>query len=401
MCFSVFFAYKTALFFGNKAKALAGTVCAFAVFFSFFTLAAGTEEYSLPFLMFSFYLFTRYYFAPEQNIRLFELIILGICFTCAVLIRLNVFPLWAGFCAVILAESVLKRRFALLGKYIFGFCIGIAIAAVPVFLYLKLNGILTDFLYQVIFGGAAKGFSGAGVKQLAKNIFIVISRSYSFAPLFFGFFYVITKYKLSGFPFYFAYTFSYILMVLFLSFSGGDGHYNIVLIPFFVPVLTSFCGILSSAFSGVKKKHIALFFFFCAVFSEGLFKYLDDLTEMFYDDSGKHLMNAGKLIDENTGPEDKIISLGINGYIYPFTRRKAASKYIYQGSGIGYLSGAREEFLSDILNNKPAIIAIFSADDLRDDYLPEWHDPLYKMIDEDYRLLSDENGYYLFKRGQE
>jgi hypothetical protein len=401
MCLSVFFAYKIALFFGNKTKALLGTVCGFAVFYSFFTVAAGTEEYSLPFLTISLYLFTRYYFAPEQNIRLFELIILGICFTYAVLIRLNMFPLWAGFCMVIFVESILKRRFALLGKYILGFSVGIVFAAFPIFLYLKLNGILTDFFHQVIFGGAAKGFSGSGIKQLAKNVFIVLNRHYSFAPLFFGLFLVITKYKHKDFSFYLAYTFSYILMVLFLSFSSGDSHYNIVLIPFFIPALTSFCGILSSAFSGIKSKNIALAFFFCAVFSEGLFKYLDDLTEMFYNDSGKRLINAGKMIDENTGPADKIISLGINGYIYPFTKRDAVSKYIYQGSGIDHLPGAREEFLSDVLNNKPAVIAIFSEDDLRYDHLPDWYEPLYKLIDEDYRLLSDENGYHLFINEQE
>jgi hypothetical protein len=349
MCISVFFAYKTALFFGNSVNALLGTLCSFAVFISFFTAAAGTEEYALPFLMVSLYLFVKYYFSSKRDISLFELIVLGGCFTCAVLIRLNMFPLWAGFCTVIFVESLIKRRFALLGKYVLGFCIGIMVVAVPVFLYLKLNGILADFSYQVIFGGVAKGFSASGVKQLAKNVFVVISRCYSFLPLFLGLFWVITTYKQADFSFYFGYTFSYILMVLFLSFSSGNSHYNVVLIPFFVPALTFFCGVICSAFSGIKKKNIALAFFFCAVFSEGLLKYLDDFAEMFYNDSGRQLINAGKMIDAHTGPEDKIISLGINGYIYPFTKRDAASKYIYQGSGIDYFSGAQEAFLSVIV----------------------------------------------------
>jgi hypothetical protein len=313
------------------------------------------------------------------------------------------FPLWAGFCSVIFVESIIKRRFVQLGKYVLGFCIGIVIVTVPIFLYLKLNGIMTDFFYQVIFGGATKGFSGSSIKQLAKNIFIVINRGYSFTPVFFGIFLIMAKYKHNNFSFYFAYTFSYILMVLFLSFSSGDSHYNIVLIPFFVPAFTSLCDILCTAFSdikfsGMKKRNIALAFFFCAVFSEGIFKYIDDLAEMIYDDSGRQLINAGKMIDEHTGPEDKIISLGINGYIYPFTKRNVASKYIYQGSGIDHLPGAREEFLSDILKIKPAVIAIIIADDLRYDYLPDWYEPIYTLIDEDYRLLSDKNGYFLFIR---
>ena len=398
MCVSVFFAYKTALFFGDKFKALLGTLCSFAVFLCFFTVSAGTEEYSLPFLMVSLYLFTKYYFSPERNIRLFELIVLGICFACAVLIRLNMFPLWAGFCTVIFVESLIKRRFALLGRYVFGFCAGIVVVAVPVFLYLRLNGILADFFYQVVAGSAAKGFSGSGIKQLFKNIFVVINRCYSFAPLLYSLFLIITKYKQDNFSFYPGYVLSYILTVLFLSFSSGDSHYNVVLIPFFVPVLTFFVEIVYSAFSGLKKRNVLLIFFLCVVFSEGLSKYIDDLTEIFYNDSGTWLINAGKMIDENTKEGDKIISLGINGYIYPFTKRESASKYIYQGSGISHFPGAEEEFLSDIFKNKPAVIAIFSADDLRYDYLPGWYAPVYAMIAAEYRLLSDQNGFYLFIR---
>jgi hypothetical protein len=405
MCVSVLSAYKTALFFSNKFMALAAVMCCFTAIFSFFSVSAGTEEYSLPFLMISFYIFTKYYFsrdAKEKTAGFIELAALGFCFACAVLIRLNMFPLYLGFCVAIFIEDAVKRRFLNLIKYILGFCLGVIIVCVPVFLYLKLNGILDGFLEQVIFGGAAKGFSDSGnIKQLVKNIFIILNREYSFLPVFFGFFWVITKYKHKDFIYYLAYTSSYMLMVLFLSFSSGDSHYNMVLVPFFIPVFAFIIKIIYSALSGVKRKKTALVFLICVCFSSSLVKAFDDFAESFYDkksgdNSGTQLIKAGKMIDANTNAGDKIISLGINGYIYPFTQRASASKYIYQGSGIDHLSGAREEFLSDVLNGKPAIIAIFSADDLRYDYLPQWYEPIYNMIDEDYRLLSDENGYYLF-----
>jgi hypothetical protein len=397
---SVFFAYKTALFFGNKHFALTGTACSFAVFLAFFTVCAGTEEYSLPFLMIALYIFTRYYFSPQQTISLIELIAAGICFACAVLIRLNMFPLWAGFCAVIFIESILKRRFALLAKSVFGFCAGIIIVFAPVFLYLKLNGILDAFIYQVIRGGAAKGFSGSGVKEIAKNFFIVFNRCYSFAPLFWGIFLAIKKYKQKEFTFYAAYVLAYILTLLFLSFSSGDSHYNVALVPFFVPALASMAGNLYAALSKLNGKNRTTVFvlFLCIIFSEGLLKYLDDSVEIFTNDSGKQLINAGKMIDENTKAGDKIISLGINGYIYPFTARTAASKYIYQGSGIDLLPESRNEFLSDILNGKPAIIAIFTAEtNGRYDYLPDWYAPIYVMIENEYKMITDQNGYLLFK----
>jgi hypothetical protein len=395
---TVLFAYKTALFFGDRHKALPGTVFSFVVLLAFFSVNAGTEEYSLPFLMISFFIFTKYYFSPKQNVNFLELIVLGICFACAVLIRLNMFPLWAGFCVVIFIESIIKRRFALLGKYIAGFCLGIVIVFIPVFLYLKRNGIMDDFLAQVVFGGAAKGFSESGLKEIVQNYYFVISRCYSFFPLMFGLFKIITQLRKSDFGFYTAYTFSYLLMTLFLSFSSGDNHYNIVLVPFFIPALVFLVDILYSAFSGIKAKRLILVLFLCFVFSEGLMNYLYDFPKIFFNKSGSQLIKAGKMIDENTGPDDKIISLGFNGYIYPFTQRNAASKFIYQGSGLNYIPGAREKFLSDIMTGKPAIIAVFIAENGISQIMDNWHAPIFEMIDNEYYLLSDDNGFNLFIR---
>jgi hypothetical protein len=280
-----------------------------------------------------------------------------------------------------------------------GFCLGVVIVAIPVFLYLKLNGILSCFIDQVIFSGTSRGFSGSNIKQTAKNFYVVINRCYSFIPLLVGFLFCIIKYKKNNFWFYVGYTFSYALMALFLSFTSGDSHYNMVLIPFYVPATVFVAEAVYSAFSEIKYRNILFTLFFCLVFSEGLIKYLDDLTEIIHNKSGVELFAAGQMIDDNTKPEDQIISLGINGYIYPFTQRRAVSKFIYQGSGIEHMPNGREEFLFDVLQNKPAIIAIFTAeDDGRYDYLPDWYDPIYELVADGYKLLSDENGYVLFKK---
>ncbi|MDR0551098.1 MAG: hypothetical protein LBG72_03665, partial [Spirochaetaceae bacterium] len=386
----------------EKYFALAGTACAFALMYAFFTVNAGTEEYSLPFLMISLYLFTKYFFLPERNTSFFELVILGFCFTCAILIRLNMFPLWAGFCVVIFVEAIVQKRFASIAKYIIGFIAGILIASIPVYLYLKLNGIYDEFLRQVIFGGASRGFSGFSIKETAKEFFVVLNRNFSFIPLIYGVFNIITGFmaesgKKENAVYYFAYTFSYFLMVLFLAISPGGTHYNIVLVPYYIPVLSFFLERISREFINIKHKTLCFVFFACVICSEGILKYIDDALGTFKDESGKQLIRAGKMIDENTTPDDTIISLGINGYIYPFTKRNAASKYIYQGSGLDHLPTAREEFLQDVLSKKPAIIAIFTAETGGNyGYLPGWYAPVFDLIDRDYRLLSDENGYMLY-----
>jgi len=402
MLVSVFFAYKTALYFADKYKALLGTIFTFIQLTAFFSVNAGTEEYSMPFLMISLYIFTKYFFSSKQEASFFELIILGICFVCAIMIRLNMFPLWVGFCIIIFIESIIKQRYAILGRYIAGFFIGIIIAFVPLFLYLKLNGIMNDFLTDVVFGGAKQGFSGDNLKETVKNFFIVFSRNYSFFPLLFGLFIIITKFKQTYFNYYVGYTISYFLMMLFLSFANGDSHYNMVLIPFFIPAIIFLIDILDSAFSVIKTdktRNIILILFLCFIYSKEISEYFYSIPKIFTNKSGSQLIKAGKKIDDNTKLGDKIISIGYNGYIYPFTKRDIASKFFYQSGGVYYIQRtAREELISDITVNKPAIIVLSDPEDGINQNIYDNLKPIFKMINDEYRFLSDESGIKLYIR---
>lgn len=394
--FGVFFAYKSALLWTNKKYlALYVTAGVYIAALEFFVCPGGTEEYALPFLMASFYIFARYFFLPQNSVRFREIVVLGFCFACSVMIRLNMFPLWAGFCALIFIDCALKRRFLVLLKYVAAFCAGALIVCVPIYLYLSLNGIFDDFVTYVIKAGAQRGFDGGGLKNTAKTFFNTAWRGYSYIPLPFGIFMIITNAKKRFF--YAAYSVSHFLTLLFFSFNGGGEHYNLMLMPYYVPVLIVFFNAIENAFAAFRAKYVLMFCFFCLVFSWPVAKYADDFLEIFSNDSGRQLKLAGKMIDDNTGPDDEIISLD-KPYIYPFTRRKAVSRYIYQLSGMGYIPSAFDDFLNDVYQKRPKIIAIFTAEDGNADYLPGKFKPVLELISRDYRLLSDENGYILYIR---
>ena len=174
---SVLFAFKTALFFAGKYKALLGVLFSFILAINFFYVGAGTGEYSLPFLMISIYIFTKYYFTKKEACFP-ELIVLGICFSSAIMIRLNMFPLWAGFCLVIFVESIKKQKYTQLLKYICGFLLGILFVFLPILIYLKANGIFNYFLDQAIFGGTARGFSGVTLKYMVQNFYDVLRKKF-------------------------------------------------------------------------------------------------------------------------------------------------------------------------------------------------------------------------------
>jgi len=397
---SVIFAWKTAVFFGDKNKALLGTIFSFAALIAVNEVSAGTEEYSLPFLFISLYIFTKYYFSPTKKIKFIELTTLGICFSCAIMTRLNMFPLWTGFCLVIFLESVFKRQYLHLLKYICAFLTGIIIVFIPIFLYLRINGIIYDFWNLVVVGGAARGFNTLSLKDFVKNIYAILNRSYSFLPLFFGIFFIMKYFRRDMFTYYLGFSVSYFLMILFISSSGGSIHYNTVLIPFFPPALTVLINQLDFKFIRENIRKTAVFVFLCIVFSEGFVILLFNIGRNFYykNDSGAMLFNAGKMLDENTKDGDKIISLGYDGYIYPFTKRDTASKYFYQGSGLDLIPGAREEFISEILAVKPAVIVIPAFYDRKVLYIENWHAPVYEMMEREYYLLSEENGFIFYKR---
>jgi hypothetical protein len=307
------------------------------------------------------------------------------------------FPPWVGFCMVIFFVTLARRRFLTAGKYIMGFCLGTLIVLIPLYLYLRINNIFNDFVIQVILGGSSRGFGGSNLKDISKNFFVVINRTCSITPVFFGLYFLVINYNKETFNYYFGYTFSYFLFVLFLSFFSGEAHYNMVLVPFFVPALTILCGFLYNTFPENKNKRLIVICFLSLLFIEGIVNYLYDLSKIIFDKSGQQLVRAGKIIDEKTNPNDKIITLGYNCYIYPFTKRESASKYIYQGYFLDVIPGAREQFISDILTNKPAIIITTNLDGFEQS-IEYWHKPIYEMMDNEYSPFYNENGFVFFKR---
>ena len=388
-----FFMYKTALLFVNYKTALI-TICAISLaMHPFYIVHAGTEVYSLPFLIISLYIFTKYYI-NKKSITLFEIFILGICFSCSIMIRFNMFPLWAGFCFIIVIDCIINKKLLDLFKFILIFICGIIIVLLPIFLYFIYYNLFDYFYIQVILGGISRGFQISLLQQFIYNLYIVINRSLSFIPLLIGIIFLLIKYNNINTFYYYGFILSYILSIIFISFSTGNSHYNLILIPFFVPALAFLSQILLNQFSKYKHSILAVLFCFCIIFSEGIARLSFYLFTNF--DSGQQLQYVGRLIDELTEPDDEIISLGWNGYIYPFTSRSYASKYIYQSETFDHIPDAKWQFINDILTKKPRLITIYTAGD--NQFKKDWHEEIYALIDKEYKLVSYDYGFDIYLR---
>jgi hypothetical protein len=318
------------------------------------------------------------------------------CFSAAIMLKLNFFPLWAGFCLVIFCETIGKKQFVQLLRYVFGFCLGIAIVFVPIFAWLGANGITNYFWELVVLSGAARGFNAAGIRDIYFNFYRVIDRSYSFFPLFFGLFQVVKQFGRSKFFYYLGYTVSYALTLLFLSFTIDDAeHFNALLFPHFAVAFAITLPTLYRLFPKNKARNALFSIFLCLLFSQGLTRLVLDLTRGIRDTSGAELISAGKIVDQHTRPGDTIIQLGVSAYIYTVSERDIASRFFYQGAGLNYMPGAREDFIRDILTGKPAIIVEVINPSQR---MEEWHAEILQMVEREYRLLAVKNRFNIFIR---
>jgi len=392
---SFLFMYKTALLFTNIKTALLTVFFTSLATHPFYYVNAGTEEYALPFLAISFYIFTKYYISAK--IKFLEIVILGISFACSIMLRLNMFPLWAGFCLLIIIESIIMKKYIDILKYIIGFILGILIIFIPIYLYLIINNAFGDFYNYVILGGITRGFN-ASLKDSIKIFYMVINRNFSFIPLCVSLIWIFSKYKNINIFYFLGFFISYLLNVIFLSFTLADSrHYNLILIPYFIPAIIFISESLLNLFSKIKYKYLVLVFFFCVTLSEGIIRFSYYL--LFNFDSNIPLEIAGKIIDDNTGPNDKIINLGWNGYIYPFSKRDFASKYIYQAEAFDHIPGAHEEFISTIKNDNPKIITIYTGiDGGIAEYKPLWHKDIYALLETNYKLIDDKHNLKIFLR---
>jgi hypothetical protein len=396
MIVNIIFAYKTALFFGNKYVSFWGVICSFTVFQQFFYEVAGPDEYTVPFMMISLYIFTKFFFTKKDP-PIYELIILGICFATSVFIRINHFPLWLGFCVVILIESLQKRSYFPLLKYVLFFLLGILIVTIPLISYLYINNAFSDYIHQNIIIGGSRGFTGFGILGFTKSFILIMEKGFCYVPLFVFYIWIYKKQKEINIYLSFALLLSYLLTIFFFAIIRTSfAHYNMLLVPFLVPAFVFCVKTVFGYFAIFKFKKLILLVLFCFVFFKDLLSWVIAGYETIKDTSRNELILTGKKIDQNTDVDDTIIFLGRSS-IYLFTERQSASRYIYQISGIRYDPNAQGAFLHDLQENDPKIIVIGNNDG-QYAYFSDWYSHVYSMMENEYRLLSSEDGHFLFIR---
>lgn len=324
---SLIIAYKIARFKCNKSSSLVVVFLFLTLLYNFIEDGNFIEEYSIPFICGSLYIFLDYILNDKvTNLRL---ILCGLSFGGCLMLRPNTIALWIVFCLVILIKCLFEKKYKDLFKFIFYFVIGISIIVVPLVLWLYFNDSLIAFWECYI------KFNFSYTNSLMDNFI-----SYYRVSTFFTFIndvLILLSIILSIIVFFYKkdkviiynllFTF---LSLLFISISGVEfPHYGMLLVACIIYPFSCFFGL------NIKNKYVIFSIYFYLYIIVGfmwldVFMYFPRLSFGGVDNISEDVRYITNFIKNNTEKNDKISVYGNWNIIYILSERESVSRYSYQ-----------------------------------------------------------------------
>jgi hypothetical protein len=334
---SAVFAYKTArLFSGNFASLLVVTV-SFVVLSSIYEQGNFPEEYALPLIFISLFLYSGHFFGKFELTR-WKTVAIGACFGASLMLKPNLFSVWLGFSTILLIRGLQKKDYIFLLRHAAFFSAGTGAVLLPCLGYLLATNTFSAYIEQCYLFNFAYanhallpeatrhgGYSG-GIGLLAATFVHVLKCN----KIWFILLYLVTMIIRPKERRY--YTFAILLSlltgILFLLKSPMSGPRNyMVLIPFFIPALAN----LSNAWIAMSGKKYYLNYLLTAgllagIFSQEIFSIGPSLSNSFsegYDRKNPlskiKLQRILKSVDGKLGKNDTITVFGNNCSLYLYS----------------------------------------------------------------------------------
>lgn len=380
--------YKIARLFCNHLYACFFLTVAITPIMEYFGGGNYSEEYAMPFIAFSIYIFIDYFL--HQKISKLRLIICGICFGAVLMLRPNMIATWMVFCIAVLFWNIKKNK-QIPWSFLLYFMIGSAIAVVPLMIWLIMNGAFGDFVYDyLIFNmkyvdkqASLYGRCESALKWAGNSIFLISGVSLVYLirngnNVFLNVTYLVYE----------------IITLLFVSMSGASyEHYGMVLLPVYVyplAALSDFMRKNEKNNSSVVVLSIVLLLLVSSDWKNNIEFAISSIHNPHANvQVSKDMQTVLDIIDEYVAPEEKIQVIGNYDFVYVMSQREAASKYSYQVPIAWIDESIENEFKNDMREKLPCIVIV-------DDYSYDGKMNLF-VTQEDYELIyvaDDKMGVY-------
>lgn len=356
---TLFSMYKIANLVCNKLIAVAVVFISTYPLITFFQAGNLVEEYALPFISISLYIYLDYLL--NNRISKPRLFICGLFLGAVLMLRPNMIGTWIVLSIGVLIKLIKNKEYNRIFLFLLWFCLGVATATLPFLIWLLINDAFKAFILDYIVFNIYYSASGnADILDKLNSFWFFIKE-----PI------ILTSFVYMTLMLYkknFNNVIYLILMIvntILLSISGELPHYGMIIIPLLsFPLANIFKSIDISNLRDMSLTSVLMVVALITTLS-----YIDIIRNNI-NINGKQTENKGlleikEIVNKYTNKNETITCYGNWDYIYYYCDRIPASKHSYQTPPADIYPIFWDEYYEDLNNTKPNVLILCKEPDNR------------------------------------
>ncbi len=362
ICSTFVFLYMIARLKCNKLVSLLILLLSSASLFKYFEGGNLVEEFALPFIAISIFIFLDYFLNSRINVC--RLIVCGFSFGSVCMLRINMVAIWFVMCLGVLYQNIRKGNYKELLRFCYFFMIGIAIICVPIIIWLIYNHAFLEFIDDYfVFNNLYSKAMGMGSEMkitMRGQAFITFLNDgvvlFSICILIYNY---IREKQIFDF-FYLAYIFVNVMTV---ALSGRSFmHYGMVLVPALVYPFACLGKWCNNDKKGNMEIPLFLIYMMVVFALPSWLNAANNALQEYAGRDGNYIddltLQVTNIVKENSTESDEIIVCGNWNIIYNMAERFSASKYSYQNMPCTIDANRLEEYCTEVEQKQPKIIVL-------------------------------------------
>ena len=362
MTITLFMLYKIARLKTKISSSILVALTAMSLLFDYFYGGNLTEEYAMPFIAISEYVFLAYLLMGK--ISWYRIAISGISMGAVCLLRPNMISVWIVFCTAIFFRKIWEREWKQLGQFILWFVIGFSIIVIPFIVWLAANGALRSCIDDYIFFNMEYSSEESGGSSLSAqwNTFFTFASSTVYLMAFIGIVFHMKKKLFLNI----AYAVYMIIGLILVSISGRNyNHYGMVLVPVVVYPLSLLMEDVEKLQNQDIARVINILITVYMMATVIIPKSIGTIKEIgFYyenkdgDQFDETINEICQTVSNLTSEDDAISAYGSMAIVYVKTHRIHATHYSYLDPIVQVKPEIMDEYMEQLSDELPPVIVV-------------------------------------------
>lgn len=337
-----------------------------ALCFDYFKQGNMTEEYAMPFIAVSLYIYLDYFI--NRKISSLRLIICGLSLGGVLMLRPNMIAVWVVFSIAVLIDCLRRHQAADIRNFLLFFMTGFCIMVLPFMIWLAANhafgAFIDEYFYFNMLYSSAQGGASTAVRLNCLSTFLnpaVYHNQILTLLTLTAAAYLCLKKERFLYGTYLLYLF---ITLLFMCISGHPfNHYGMVLIPAIAfPIAAVYDSFVSRSGGRLTVCLILLPFILGGIALPHWLSALQSVPGTYRTRNEEHhsslVRTVCSIVEENTSLEDSISVYGNWNIIYILSNRTHATKYSFQQPIGSVLPELKDEYFVELEEELPPVIVL-------------------------------------------